>query len=65
MSCGIVVLLAVLAVQWLTCWIVVLPIRVRVPASPFFLEHVYNGYGDHNISLLLSFCIRSWFLNVL
>jgi hypothetical protein len=23
----------------------------------FFLEHVYNGYGDRNISVLSSYCI--------
>jgi hypothetical protein len=31
----------------------------------FFLKHVYNGYGDHNISLLSSFCIFFCFLLLL
>jgi hypothetical protein len=45
--------------QWLSCWVVMLRTRVRVPAcAVFFYNHVYNGYyGDHNISLLSSFCI--------
>jgi hypothetical protein len=81
MSCSMVALLAVLR----SAVVRVLDSCVGCPGSSthlcffFLLKHVYNGYGDYNISLLSSFCIfflssfahiperedRTGFLNVL
>jgi hypothetical protein len=58
MSSSVVVLSAVLR----SAVVSVLDSCVADPGSSprlcfFFLKYVYNAYGDHNISLLSSFCI--------